>query len=138
LDQKKASALKKAERITHKQTNNTPKAVDTRRMLEKNLEIVEEFAQEAVRRENLPDGRIRYYKAETAASTPGPTRGFAYVLEYDPIKGIIRGWYEGYTHAGKVNRVHPKMINGKNINSLHYPHTKAELEMIAQQMKDKK
>lgn len=118
---------------------NAPPAVDTRCMLEKNLEIVEEISKEAVRTRCLPDGRIRYYKKETLSSTLGETRSFSYVLEYDPIKGIIRGWYEGYTHAGKVNRVHPKMINGKDIVSLHYPHTEKEkLMLAAQKIKDKK
>lgn len=50
---------------------------------------------------------------ETPASTPGPTRGSAYVVEYDPGRGVVRSWYESYDHAGNVNRVSPKMINGK-------------------------
>jgi hypothetical protein len=130
--------IKSSERISHKQTNNAPKEVDTRCLLEKNLEIVQNAVKDAERIEKLPDGRIRYYEAETASSTPGPTRGSAYVTEYDPIRGVIRSWYESYDHAGRVNRVHPKMLNGKKIISLHYPHTRKELETIAQQMKGKK
>ncbi len=52
------------------------------------------------------------------------------VIEYDPGRGIVRSWYESYDHAGNVNRVHPKMINGKNIDSLHYPHTGKELSAM--------
>jgi hypothetical protein len=39
---------------------------------------------------------------------------------------------------GNVNRVHPKMINGKQIDVLHYPHTRKELEMLAQKAQGKK
>jgi hypothetical protein len=84
------------------------------------------------------DGRIRYYSVETQASTPGRTRGSAYVAEYDYRRGVVRGWYESYDHMGNVNRVHPKMINGKQIDSLHYPHTRKELEMLAQKAQGKK
>ena len=28
---------------------------------------------------------------------------------------------ECYDHSGKVNRVHPKQINGQNVLSPHYP-----------------
>lgn len=149
IAQKTAQTLLNAEKQFDKSIQSTkanqfrkkgdaPPAVDTRSLLDKNLSIVEEISHEAGERKYLSNGRIRYYKAETAASTPGPTRGFAYVLEYDPVRGMIRGWYEGYTHAGKINRVHPKMINGNDIVSLHYPHTKKELEIMAQQLKRKK
>ncbi len=121
-----------------KRASDAPPAVDMRSLLDKNLEIVESVSQEAVRKTHLPDGRVRYYKAEQPSMHPGPTRGFSYVLEHDSSKGIIRGWYEGYTHDGIINRVHPKMINGKEIFSLHYPHTKKELEIIAQLVKGKK
>ncbi|MCX5923414.1 MAG: hypothetical protein NTU89_02500 [Candidatus Dependentiae bacterium] len=111
-----------------------PKA-DTLKLLEKNLKIAESASVKAKRTEVLLDGRVRYYRAEAASSTPGPTRGSSYVTEYDPNNGVIRGWYESYDHAGKINRVHPKMIDSKNIDSLHYPHTGKELEDLAKKAK---
>ncbi len=121
--------------IPTKIINRKPKEVDTRCLLEKNLETVEKAKEKTVHIRKLSDGRIRYYRKESLASTPGPTRGSAYVLEYDPIQGRIRGWYESYNHAGKVSRVHPKMIDGIEIESLHYPHTGKELMMLAQKTK---
>lgn len=76
---------------------------------------------------NLPDGRIRYYEAERLARTFGPSRGSSYVTEWNPSTGSVRSWNEVYDHAGAVNRVHPKMINGQTVNSQHYPPTAKEL-----------
>ena len=59
------------------------------------------------------------------------------MIEYDSNRGVVRSWYESYDHAGAVNRVHPKMINGKEIKSLHYPHTGKELAEMANNMKGK-
>ena len=129
--------IKSSERVSHKQTNNKPKEVDTRCLLEKNLEIAEGVVERAAKIENLPDGRIRYYTKEVSSATPGPTRGSSYVTEYDPVRGVVRSWLECYDHSGNVNRVHPKMINGKAVDCLHYPHTKKELEMIALAKKGK-
>ena len=117
---------------------NAPPAVDTRCLLDKNLEIAENAKLDAKTIKKLSDGRIRYYEKETPSSTSGPTRGSSYVTEYDPNKGIVRSWYENYDHFGKINRVHPKMINGTNIDSLHYPHTGRELEQIFLKTKGKK
>ena len=75
----------------------------------------------------LPDGRIRYYEAERAARTAGPSRGSSYVTEWNPSNGNVRSWNEVYDQAGNVNRVHPKMINGQTVDSLHYPPTAKEL-----------
>lgn len=74
-----------------------------------------------------PDGRVRYYGAETAARTPGATRGAAYVTEWDPATGAVRSWMGNYDHAGNVVRVHPKMVNGQTVNSPHFPPTGSEL-----------
>ncbi len=120
-----------------KYKNYKPKKVDTSCLLEKNLNIVLDAEKDAVRIRKLSDGRIRYYEREKAARTPGLTRGSNYVLEYDPKRGIVRGWYESYTHAGVVNRVHPKMFNGREIDSLHYPHTGEELIEMAAKVKGK-
>lgn len=81
----------------------------------------------AVRVRVLPDGRIRYYEAERAATKPGPSRGSSYVTEWNPSTGSVRSWNEVYDQAGSVNRVHPKMINGQTVNSQHYPPTAREL-----------
>ena len=75
----------------------------------------------------LPDGRIRYYGPETPASSPGPTRGAAFVTEWDPKTGTVRQWMESYDHAGKVLRVHPKSVNGQQVIGPHYPPTGKEL-----------
>lgn len=87
---KKASALKKAERLA-----------ETKR--------------------ELPDGRIRSYEAENFSDTPGPTRGRSFVVEHNPKTGLVRTWQECYDHTGKVNRVRPTMINGRDVVSQHYP-----------------
>ncbi|MBP9764927.1 hypothetical protein KBD08_01165 [Candidatus Babeliales bacterium] len=114
-----------------KQTAIVQCEIDTLRLLEKNLEIAQSRSLKSIRMRKLSDGRIRYYSAETPALKVGPTRGSAYVAEYDYRRGVVRGWYESYDYIGNVNRVHPKMLNGKQVDSLHYPHTKKELEMLA-------
>lgn len=81
----------------------------------------------AARTRTLPDGRIRYYSAETPARTPGATRGASLVTEHDPRTGQVRQWMESYDQAGNVNRVHPKMIDGQILDSPHYPPTGGEL-----------
>ncbi len=63
----------------------------------------------------LPDGRVRYYRPERLAGSPGPTRGSSYVTEFDPKTGRVRGWNECYDHSGNVNRVHPKNLNGQEL-----------------------
>jgi hypothetical protein len=75
----------------------------------------------------LPDGRIRYYEAERAARTEGPSRGSSYVTEWNPTTGNVRSWNEVYDTAGNVNRVHLKMIDGQIVRSQHYPPTGAEI-----------
>lgn len=58
----------------------------------------------------------------------------AVVREYPIISeklsnaALSRQWMESYNHEGKVNRVHPKSINGQPVNSIHYPPTQKELE----------
>jgi len=75
----------------------------------------------------LPDGRIRYYKPERLSNTAGPTRGSSFALEYNPKNGQTRGWNECYDKSGKINRVHPKDINGQILTSPHFPPTLSEL-----------
>ncbi len=81
----------------------------------------------AARVRTLPDGRVRYYEAERAARTAGPSRGSSYVTEWNPANGNVRSWNEVYDQLGNVNRVHPKMSNGQTVDSLHYPPTAREL-----------
>jgi len=83
---------------------------------------------DAIKTKHLPDGRIRYYRQEKLSSTPGPTRGSAHITEFNPKTNQVRAWRECYDHSGKINRVHPKMLNGQTLTGQHYPPTKSELE----------
>ncbi len=74
----------------------------------------------------LPDGRVRYYTKEVKARTDGPTRGASFVTEYNKKTGQSRQWMESYDKSGKVNRVHPKSVNGQTVKSTHYPPTAKE------------
>lgn len=85
------------------------------------LRQLETIQQKAVKTRVLPDGRIRYYKAERMATSPGRTRGSAYVTECNPKTGTVRGWNECYDQLGNINRVHPKDVNGQSLISPHYP-----------------
>lgn len=103
------------------------KGADAAAALRSKLSALENAQQTAARTRTLPDGRIRYYGAETAARTPGPTRGASYVTEHNPSTGQVRSWMESYDQAGNVTRVHPKMIDGQPVNLPHYPPTGKEL-----------
>jgi hypothetical protein len=88
----------------------------------------------AVRTETLSDGRIRYYDAETPARNPGPTRGSAYVTEYNSKTGDLHTWMESYDQLGNVNRMHLKMYDGQTLLAPHYPQTlkdKLEAELYS-------
>lgn len=84
----------------------------------------------ALRKENLPDGRVRYYTKEAPSVNPGPTRGACRVTEFNPKTGQVRSWQECYDHMGNVNRVYPKNLNGQELNAQHYPPTKVENEFF--------
>ena len=101
--------------------------VNARDNLTKKLSALEDAEKRAVKKRILPDGRVRYYGPERPARTPGPTRGNSIVTEYDPKTGQVRQWMESYDHAGGVTRVHPKMIDGQQTKSPHYPPTGAEV-----------
>jgi hypothetical protein len=108
--------------------NPTPaSSVNAGIALQSKLSALQRAQRTAARTRELPDGRIRYYEAERLASKPGPTRGNAYVTEWDPATGRVRSWAESYDHSGNVTRVHPKMINGQQVNGPHYPPTGQEL-----------
>jgi len=40
---------------------------------------------------------------------------------------VAQSWMESYDHFGQVNRVHPKMINGQTLDSIHYLPIRSEL-----------
>jgi len=96
--------------------------------LERKLSILEAAQKKAIRERTLPDGRIRYHEKEALARTPGPTRGRARTTEWNPKTGQVRTWEETYDQSGKVNRVHPKTINGELLDLPHYPPTKLDIE----------
>ena len=102
----------------------SPNAADG---LERKLRALSNAQEKAVSMRTLPDGRIRYYSAEIPSSKPGPTRGAAFVTEYDPKTNSVRQWMESHDQSGKVNRVHPKQIEGMPVISTHYPPTGKEL-----------
>jgi RHS repeat-associated protein len=95
--------------------------------LKKKLSQLATAQRTAVNTRFLPNGRIRYYGNERLASTTGPTRGRAYVTEFDLNTGRVRTWMECYDRNGVVNRIHPKQINGQDLISPHYPPTSREL-----------
>jgi len=100
---------------------------NAREALHNKMSALQSAQQVAVRTQQLPDGRIRYYENERPSKTPGPTRGAAIVTEYNPKTGQIRTWNECYDQKGNVNRVHPKMLDGEDLRAQHYPPTKNEL-----------
>ncbi len=107
--------------------NRGAENVNTSLNLSRKLSQLEKAQTQSVRIRILQDKRIRYYGPERSAFSKGPTRGSAYVTEYDPFTNNVRTWNECYDHLGKVNRVHPKMINGQVINSIHYPPIAGEI-----------
>ena len=64
------------------------------------------------------------------AKSPGETIGSSYVTEYNTRTGQVRSWNESYNKVGNVNRVNPKMIDGKKVTSTHYPMTQKEIELF--------
>ena len=106
-------------------------SINSQVSLNKKLKALEKAQKTAVKVESLPDGRIRYYKAEIPSKTPGPTRGASLVTEYNPKNGQIRSWNECYDRNGNVNRVHPKTLDGQDLMGQYYPPTKSEIEALS-------
>jgi hypothetical protein len=102
-------------------------SVNASAALRSKLSALEDAQASAANTRTLPDGRVRYYGRETPSRNPGPTRGASYVTEHNPATGGVRSWMETYNQAGEVNRVHPKMKNGQQLDSQHYPPTAKEL-----------
>lgn len=79
----------------------------------------------------LPDGRQRYYSTVTPAGNKDPSNrtagGRAMVTEFNPKTLTTRSWAECYDHTGKVSQVHPKQINGVDVDKPHYPPTAKDL-----------
>lgn len=109
------------------ETTAAASSANAKAAIESKLKGIEGAQKKAVETRKLSDGRIRYYKKELPAHKEGPTRGSTLVTEYNPKTGSSRQWIESYDHSGKVNRVHPKTINGQNVRSQHYPPTGKEL-----------
>ncbi|MEM7617549.1 MAG: hypothetical protein AAF195_04125 [Pseudomonadota bacterium] len=101
--------------------------VNAQASLNQKLRTLKSAQNKAVRIENIADGRVRYYGAEEPSNTPGPTRGGALVTEHNENTGQVRTWYENYDHDGNVIRVHPKQIDGQDLDAQHYPPTGKEL-----------
>jgi hypothetical protein len=99
--------------------------------LNKKMSALQDAQKTAAKTVNFPDGRIRYYEAERTAKTEGITRGSSYVTEYNPKTGQVKSWMESYDHKGQINRVHPKMLNGQKLKSLHFPLTGKEIETLS-------
>ena len=102
------------------------------------MRALQKAQMKAVRTQEFSDGRIRYYMAERPSKTPGLTRGASYVTELNPKTGQVRSWYESYDHTGKVNRIHPKMIDGQDIIGQHYPPTELEVKTFTLKIRGKK
>ncbi len=107
--------------------NYQAQSMNAQAALNMKMRALQKAQQKAVQTQQLPDGRIRYYGNERPAQQQGATRGAAYVTEYNPKTGQVRAWHECYDQKGNVNRVHPKMLDGQDLSSQHYPLTKNEL-----------
>jgi hypothetical protein len=105
--------------------------INSQLALNTKLSALEKMQKVSKNTEVLSDGRIRFYKAERPSKTFGKTRGSAHVTEYNPKTGQVRAWSECYDHEGNINRVRPKMIDGQDVFSQHYPPTKSELEIFS-------
>jgi hypothetical protein len=103
-------------------------SVNAQAAIRTKIRALQKAQHKAIKTEELSDGRIRYYMKETPSISPGATRGASYVTEHNPRTGRVRSWLESYDHFGKVNRIHPKMIDGQDLIGQHYPPTAAELK----------
>lgn len=106
------------------------KATEPRTLVQKKASALEKAKRlaQAGKTRDLPDGRIRYYEPERPSDGPGPTRGRSFVTEFDPKTNRVRQWNEYYDHVGNINRVRPKMINGREVVSQHYPATYKDIQ----------
>jgi hypothetical protein len=110
-----------------KKANGIAVSVNAQGALKAKLSGLQKAQKTAEKTVQLPDGRVRYYSKEIAARTDGPTRGASFVTEYNSKTGSVRQWMESYNQSGRVNRVHPKSINGQTVDAQHYPPTAREL-----------
>jgi hypothetical protein len=105
--------------------------VNAQAALNKKMSALQNAQKKSVRTQEFSDGRIRYYEAEKLSKHAGSTRGASYVTEFDSETGQVRSWYECYDHMGQANRIHPKMIDGRDIVGQHYPPTEIELKSFS-------
>ena len=115
------------QRSAQNRINYQAQNVNAQDALNRKMRALQTAQQDAVRTQQFPDGRIRYYGNEKPSQQQGATRGAAFVTEYNSKTGQVRTWHECYDQKGNVNRVHPKMLDGQNLRSQHYPLTKNEL-----------
>lgn len=77
---------------------------------------------------NLSNGRVRYYQKEVPSTRAGYIRGRRFVVEHNLRTGQVRSWMEILNRDGKVETVHPKNIDGMELDVPHYPYTPRDLE----------
>lgn len=118
-----ALANKAINRVKIAQENFSATSPNAANALTRKYKALEGAQTGSVRAETLSDGRIKYYDLETPSAKPGPTRGSAYVTEYNPKTGDVYSYMESYDQLGNVNRIHPKMYNGQTLQSPHFPPT---------------
>jgi hypothetical protein len=116
--------------ITHNAQN-----VNSLINLNKKMSALQKAQTKSIKTLDLGNGRVRYYEKEIPSKKLGLTRGASYVTEHNQITGQVRSWHECYDHSGKINRVHPKMIDGQDIKGQHYPPTKEEISIFLKQNK---
>lgn len=95
----------------------------------KKLSQLEQAQKNAVKKQEFPDGRIRYYEKEKLSDKPGNVRGACRVTEWNSKTGVTRSWHECYRNNGSVFSVHPKQINGQDVTKGHYPPTGKEIAL---------
>nr|NGX42984.1 tRNA3(Ser)-specific nuclease WapA [Chlamydiota bacterium] len=107
--------------LSQRRATSEATSVNALGALNRKLSLLQKSQNSAVHKRILPDGRFRYYSLEKPSLTQGPTRGASFVTELTPKTGRVRSWYECYDHSGNINRVHPKSLNGYELNRSHYP-----------------
>lgn len=117
-------------------TNHNASNVNAQAALDQKMRALQKAQKTAVKTKEYSDGRIRYYIEETASRKVGPTRGRSYVTEFNPQTGQVRAWSECYDHQGNVNRVHPKMIDGQQLDAHHYPPTQTEMQSFFRKLRE--
>jgi hypothetical protein len=120
------NGLKKLSQMGKGKRKLDAKSPNAQYALNRKLRELHKAQKTADRIKELPDGKIRYYQKVRAAQKPGNVLGNRRVVEHDPKTGQVRSWEESIDSNGKVLRVHPKKVDGQDINAHHYPLTGQE------------